>query len=294
MLSLYLAAAPMRLRHYAEAGGRAMLRQWQGMLILGLLVVGQATTILMLPAAMLAGLVRSPNAVGVATLLAAAMLYVLPQRAVLRGGGMRGYAATLPIPGPVRLLLDATVLLLADALLGLELVLAAAIGGMGTLPGLMGLLFAVLAVQLVMLRLTLPDPRRAVRALPLPALLRTNLQVLAERPVTNGGRYLVALAAAAAGAAIATAFHFDGRALPVAIGALALSGFAAEFPEFTDHPPATGVYGERCDARRVLREDDRVELYRPLVFDPLESRRRRAAHRQDAAQRPARSGAPRA
>jgi putative ubiquitin-RnfH superfamily antitoxin RatB of RatAB toxin-antitoxin module len=54
------------------------------------------------------------------------------------------------------------------------------------------------------------------------------------------------------------------------------------------------VYGERCDARRVLREDDRVELYRPLVFDPLESRRRRAAHRQDAAQRPARSGAPRA
>ena len=76
--------------------------------------------------------------------------------------------------------------------------------------------------------------------------------------------------------------------------ALALSGFAAEFPEFTDHPPATGVYGERCDACRVLREDDRVELYRPLVFDPLESRRRRAAHRQDAAQRPARSGAPRA
>ena len=225
MHSLYLAAAPMRLRHYAEAGGRAMLRQWQGMLILGLLVVGQATTILMLPAAMLAGLVRSPNAVGVATLLAAAMLYVLPQRAVLRGGGMRGYAATLPIPGPVRLLLDATVLLLADALLVLELVLAAAIGGMGTLPGLMGLLFAVLAVQLVMLRLTLPDPRRAVRALPLPALLRTNLQVLAERPMTNGGRYLVALAAAAAGAAIATAFHFDGRALPVAIGALALSGF---------------------------------------------------------------------
>ncbi len=47
-----------------------------------------------------------------------------------------------------------------------------------------------------------------------------------------------------------------------------------------------GVYGERCDARRVLCENDRVELYRPLVSDPLESRRRRAAHRQDAAQRP--------
>ena len=63
--------------------------------------------------------------------------------------------------------------------------------------------------------------------------------------------------------------------------ALALSGFAAAFPEFTDQPLAMGVYGERCDARRPLREDDRVELYRPLVFDPLESRRRRAAHRQN-------------
>ena len=64
--------------------------------------------------------------------------------------------------------------------------------------------------------------------------------------------------------------------------ALAQSGFAAEFPEFTDHPPATGVYGERCDTHRILREGDRIELYRPLVFDPLESRRRRAAHRRDA------------
>lgn len=67
--------------------------------------------------------------------------------------------------------------------------------------------------------------------------------------------------------------------------ALALSGFAREFPEFTDHPPAMGVYGERCGPQRVLREDDRLELYRPLVFDPLESRRRRAAHRQGAGSR---------
>ena len=62
--------------------------------------------------------------------------------------------------------------------------------------------------------------------------------------------------------------------------ALALSGFAAAFPEFTDQALALGVYGERCDERRPLRENDRIELYRPLVFDPLESRRRRAAHRQ--------------
>ncbi len=62
--------------------------------------------------------------------------------------------------------------------------------------------------------------------------------------------------------------------------ALALSDFAREFPEYTDHWPALGVFGERCEATRILREGDRVELYRPLVFDPVESRRRRGAHRK--------------
>ena len=225
MLKLYLAAAPLRLRHYAEAGGRTMLRQWQGMLIFGLLVVGQATTILMLPAAVLTGLAEAPTGAGIVVLLIAAMLYVLPQRTAIRGGEMSGYAETLPISLPLRLMLDATVLLLVDALFLLELMLAVAIGGVAALPGLVGLLLLVLAAQLAMLHAPLPNPRRTVRMLPLPALLRTNVQALAERPVTNGGRYLVALGVAAAGAGIATAFHFDGRALPVAIGALALSGF---------------------------------------------------------------------
>ncbi|HEX2519427.1 MAG TPA: RnfH family protein [Castellaniella sp.] len=67
---------------------------------------------------------------------------------------------------------------------------------------------------------------------------------------------------------------------------LSLSGFAHEFPEFTDHPPVLGVYGERCEPSRVLHEGDRVELYRPLVFDPQESRRRRVLHRKSKAGRP--------
>lgn len=65
--------------------------------------------------------------------------------------------------------------------------------------------------------------------------------------------------------------------------ALSLSAFAREFPEFTDHLPVLGVYGERCEPSRVLHEADRVELYRPLVFDPQESRRRRAVHRKSQA-----------
>jgi hypothetical protein len=65
--------------------------------------------------------------------------------------------------------------------------------------------------------------------------------------------------------------------------ALSLSAFAREFPEFTDHLPVLGVYGERCEPSRVLHEADRVELYRPLVFDPQESRRRRVLHRKSRA-----------
>jgi len=65
--------------------------------------------------------------------------------------------------------------------------------------------------------------------------------------------------------------------------ALAASEFARRFSEYTDQPLAMGVYGERCDAARVLREGDRLELCRSLVFDPMVSRRRRAEHRKGGA-----------
>jgi putative ubiquitin-RnfH superfamily antitoxin RatB of RatAB toxin-antitoxin module len=46
--------------------------------------------------------------------------------------------------------------------------------------------------------------------------------------------------------------------------------------------PLTGidgqaVFGVRADADATLREGDRVELLRPLMLDPKEARRRRAA-----------------
>ena len=37
-----------------------------------------------------------------------------------------------------------------------------------------------------------------------------------------------------------------------------------------------GIYGRVVDPRTVLKEGDRVELYRPLLIDPKEARRRRA------------------
>ena len=39
---------------------------------------------------------------------------------------------------------------------------------------------------------------------------------------------------------------------------------------------AIGVFGEVCEPGMVLKAGDRVEIYRPLLVDPKESRRRRA------------------
>ena len=224
-LRFYVVHAPVRLRHYAERSGRVILRQWQGMLLLGLLVIGQATTILMFPAMLLAHLAAGGNFGGILGLALLAPLYVLPQRQTLRGGPLAPFAATLPISGATRVLLDLTVLLVADAVLLLELALAAAVGGPPAWPGLLGLLALVLAVQLAALHLPLPDPRTLVRRLPLPMLLKPNLQALAEFPASIGTRVLVTIGLAALAAMAATAFHFDARAMSVAVGVLALIGF---------------------------------------------------------------------
>ena len=36
-----------------------------------------------------------------------------------------------------------------------------------------------------------------------------------------------------------------------------------------------GIWGRLCDAHTLLREGDRVEIYRPLTVDPKEARRLR-------------------
>lgn len=62
--------------------------------------------------------------------------------------------------------------------------------------------------------------------------------------------------------------------------ALAASGFFDDFPEWTAATVKVGIYGRQCALDRVLHNNERIEIYRPLVFDPMESRRRRALHRQ--------------
>lgn len=61
---------------------------------------------------------------------------------------------------------------------------------------------------------------------------------------------------------------------------IAACDFSKHFPDIAIATMPVGVYGQLCGHDRVLADLDRVELYRPLVFDPMESRRRRATHRQ--------------
>ena len=64
-----------------------------------------------------------------------------------------------------------------------------------------------------------------------------------------------------------------------ALAAAQLSGLYAHFPHTQDYP--MGIYGKAVAADTVLEAHDRVELYRPLLIDPKENRRRRAAKNKE-------------
>ncbi|MDH5178867.1 MAG: RnfH family protein [Gammaproteobacteria bacterium] len=58
--------------------------------------------------------------------------------------------------------------------------------------------------------------------------------------------------------------------------AVELSGILHHFPEIDLNQNKTGIFGKIAPTETVLQEKDRVEIYRPLIADPKESRRRRA------------------
>ncbi len=61
--------------------------------------------------------------------------------------------------------------------------------------------------------------------------------------------------------------------------AIAASGVLTRFPEIDLAHNKLGVFGKLKPADTVLRDGDRIEIYRPLQADPMESRRRRARHK---------------
>ncbi len=58
--------------------------------------------------------------------------------------------------------------------------------------------------------------------------------------------------------------------------AIQQSGLLALHPEIDLAQAAVGVHGRRTTLDALLRERDRVEIYRPLTADPKDARRRRA------------------
>jgi putative ubiquitin-RnfH superfamily antitoxin RatB of RatAB toxin-antitoxin module len=62
--------------------------------------------------------------------------------------------------------------------------------------------------------------------------------------------------------------------------AIELSGLLTRHAELNTAPLTGGVWGKRCESAQILRDRDRVEIYRPLSVDPKEARRQRYAQHQ--------------
>lgn len=60
-----------------------------------------------------------------------------------------------------------------------------------------------------------------------------------------------------------------------ALQALRASGLLERHPEIDLTVLRVGVWGRLCPTDELLREGDRVEVYRPLTVDPKEARRLR-------------------
>lgn len=61
--------------------------------------------------------------------------------------------------------------------------------------------------------------------------------------------------------------------------ALLRSGVLERHPELGTGTCVAGIYGERVGMDSLVAAGDRVEIYRPLIANPKETRRRRAAKR---------------
>jgi hypothetical protein len=58
--------------------------------------------------------------------------------------------------------------------------------------------------------------------------------------------------------------------------AVSRSGILEKFPQIDLATAKVGIWSKATDLSAVLRDKDRVEIYRPLIADPKEVRRKRA------------------
>ena len=62
-----------------------------------------------------------------------------------------------------------------------------------------------------------------------------------------------------------------------AAAAVEASRLRDRIPALADVELDLGIFSHPCSGARVLRDGDRVEIYRPLLIDPKDARRLRAA-----------------
>ena len=63
--------------------------------------------------------------------------------------------------------------------------------------------------------------------------------------------------------------------------AIKLSGILEKFREIDLDSNKVGIFGKLTTLDKSLRDRDRIEIYRPLIADPKEIRRKRAAEGKD-------------
>lgn len=66
------------------------------------------------------------------------------------------------------------------------------------------------------------------------------------------------------------------RAGCTALQAVEASGIVDLLPPGTLDPERLGIFAQRVRPQQILRSGDRVEIYRPLLLEPMDARRRRA------------------
>lgn len=59
--------------------------------------------------------------------------------------------------------------------------------------------------------------------------------------------------------------------------ALQASGWLQEFPEIRGQNLKVGIFGQLAHPATLLKNGDRVEIYRPLKLEPKEARRKRGS-----------------
>ena len=62
--------------------------------------------------------------------------------------------------------------------------------------------------------------------------------------------------------------------------AIEKSGIQKKFPSIDLSKNKVGIFGKKTTLDHVLKNRDRIEIYRPLILDPKEMRRKRAAKKK--------------